>query len=293
MARGDAAPRLSIALPTLNAMPFIGEAVASIQAIPELAFEVLVCDGGSTDGTVEYVRELRDARFRLVSRSDRGVPDALNQAFAAARAPVLCWLNADDFYVNQHELPGLVHRLADGGPAWIVAPCALCDADRRNVTLYWPWLPVLSPYRGACNICTVTLFFQRAAFLRFGGFSPDLVAGFEYELIAFLVREGGGQTWPGAPLGGLRLHEATITARWREHLDREREMLVGTASRVERQLARIDQLAEYLRRGLLPRVLRAKRILRRSPSMTVEEACGPLLARPERGGGSGRSKMPR
>ncbi len=280
-------------------MTFIAEAVASIQAIPDLALEVLVCDGGSTDGTLDYVRSLGDSRFRIVSQSDAGVADALNQAFEAAEGSVFCWLNSDDFFVNQHEIPRLVRRLADGGAdrklGWIVAPTAVCDAAGRGVRLYWPWLPIFSRYRGACNICTVAMFFHRDVFRHFAGFSVGLTAGFEYELIAFLMREGGGETWAGAPLGCLRTHDETITARWRARLDEERERLVGAAGRVDRLLARVDQLIEYVRRGSLVRVLRARRELARQPWMSAQQACQRFAGAraPQAPGGSAPASRPR
>lgn len=87
------------------------EAVASVLQQPQ-CLELLVADGGSSDGSLQLLEELAasDPRVRLVSRSDAGPADALNQAFRAARGTLIGWLNADDLYP-----PG---ALARAGAPW-------------------------------------------------------------------------------------------------------------------------------------------------------------------------------
>ena len=86
-------------MPCCNAGPFLREAVASVLQQPE-CLELLVADGGSTDGSLPLLEDLAaaDPRLRLVSRRDTGPADALNQAFRAARGSLIGWLNADDLY---------------------------------------------------------------------------------------------------------------------------------------------------------------------------------------------------
>ena len=81
----------------LNAGPFLQEAVQSVLAQKE-CLELLVADGGSTDGSLQVLEELAavDPRLRIVSRSDRGPAEAINLALRAARGTLIAWLNADD-----------------------------------------------------------------------------------------------------------------------------------------------------------------------------------------------------
>lgn len=84
-------------MPCRNAGPFLQTAVQSVLAQKE-CLELLVADGGSTDGTLQELENLAaaDPRLRIVSKSDRGPADALNKAFRAARGTFIGWLNADD-----------------------------------------------------------------------------------------------------------------------------------------------------------------------------------------------------
>lgn len=106
-------------MPCRNAGPFLFEAVASVLQQQE-CLELLVADGGSTDGSLEELERWthNDARIRIVSRSDSGPAHALNQAFRAARGTLIAWLNADDLYP-----PGALARAVaalDAHPEWLM-----------------------------------------------------------------------------------------------------------------------------------------------------------------------------
>ena len=84
-------------MPCRNAGSFLKEAVDSVLQQSE-CLELLVADGGSSDGSLAELKRLAedDSRVRIISRSDSGPADALNKAFRAARGTIIGWLNADD-----------------------------------------------------------------------------------------------------------------------------------------------------------------------------------------------------
>ena len=88
--------RFSIVVPTLNSRLMLLEALASvrIQAWPDV--EIIVVDGGSTDGTQELIAQMPGVR--LIPGPDRGVYDALNKGIAVANGDVVGLLNSDDAY---------------------------------------------------------------------------------------------------------------------------------------------------------------------------------------------------
>ena len=58
--------------------------------------EHFVMDGGSTDGTVEILKQY--PHLKWVSEKDGGQSDALNKGIAQATGDVICWINSDDYY---------------------------------------------------------------------------------------------------------------------------------------------------------------------------------------------------
>ena len=56
---------------------------------------------GSTDGTLELLKEYRRPNLIVQSESDEGVFDALNKGLALANGDVVGFLHSDDFFANR------------------------------------------------------------------------------------------------------------------------------------------------------------------------------------------------
>ena len=111
--------QLSVVLGTLNRLESLMGAVASIRAsCVGLESEIIVVDGGSRDGTAEYLLEQPDVRT-IWQRTRLGAVEAFNAGFAAAHGTYVANLN-DDMrvegdtlrlavdYLDTHELCGQV-----------------------------------------------------------------------------------------------------------------------------------------------------------------------------------------
>lgn len=86
-----ALPWLSVIVPVLNEGEQIIDCLDAMQALRQTDLEVIVVDGGSTDGTPE----LAEPRCDLLLRSDRGRARQMNAGAARARGRVLLFLHAD------------------------------------------------------------------------------------------------------------------------------------------------------------------------------------------------------
>jgi glycosyltransferase involved in cell wall biosynthesis len=91
-------PRLTIVVPSFNASAFIAATLKSIieQSYPDL--EILVSDGGSTDGTQEILRRFGH-RIRWISEKDAGQSDAINKGLRVASGEIVAWLNSNDLFL--------------------------------------------------------------------------------------------------------------------------------------------------------------------------------------------------
>lgn len=94
---GGALPLVSIVTPVRNGARFLGETLASVRGQDYPEVEHVVVDGGSTDGTLELLREAGGVRW--ISEPDRGLYDAVAKGFRMARGEILAYQNADDRYV--------------------------------------------------------------------------------------------------------------------------------------------------------------------------------------------------
>ncbi|HUK05572.1 MAG TPA: glycosyltransferase family 2 protein [Burkholderiales bacterium] len=94
--------KFSVITPCLNAAAHIGETAASVLGQSALRdgveLEYIVCDGGSTDGTIEALRPLASPAMRVSSEPDGGMYDALARGLRLATGDVVAYLNAGDYY---------------------------------------------------------------------------------------------------------------------------------------------------------------------------------------------------
>lgn len=92
--QGSTSATLSVVMPCLNGMPHIRNAIDSVKSVlPAGQYEIIVADGGSGDGTLDY---LRNAGVVLIEGPDTSLYDGLNKAIARVRGQYVIWLNSDD-----------------------------------------------------------------------------------------------------------------------------------------------------------------------------------------------------
>ena len=90
-------PFFSVIIPTFNRLAVLPQTIETVlqQSFPD--FELIVVDDGSTDGTVEWVREQTDKRIRYVYQMNAGVSAARNNGAMIANGDYFVFLDSDDF----------------------------------------------------------------------------------------------------------------------------------------------------------------------------------------------------
>jgi len=130
-------PILTVVIPTLNEVGTIARCFGSIGAEPGV--EVVVSDGGSTDGTVDVVRA--NGRAHLL-RGPAGRGQQLRRGAAAATAARLLFLHAD-CRLPRGWLPAVVEALADPGTALACFRLVTEPTDAGASRLGHAWLRLL------------------------------------------------------------------------------------------------------------------------------------------------------
>jgi len=157
-------PLVTIVTPCLNGQQTIRQTLVSIaiQEYPEI--EHLVVDGGSTDGTIEAIREF-SSRSRLVSLPGKNQSAALNEGFRLARGSVVGWLNADDFYFDRYAVGRAVATLEQNPQSMLVYGDAVyIDTSSKIVRMCVTPKYSFSRLTRYGFIPQPTIFFRSAAF---------------------------------------------------------------------------------------------------------------------------------
>ena len=96
----SAQPLITVAVPSFNQGRYLNDALESIFE-QQVAVEVFVMDGGSTDNSVAVIKKWAPQLTGWRSETDGGQAAAINAAIAQGSAPYVCWLNSDDWWLDR------------------------------------------------------------------------------------------------------------------------------------------------------------------------------------------------
>lgn len=178
-------PLVSIIMPSFNQRQFINQSIDSVLSQSYQHLELIIADGGSTDGTIALLANKadKDKRIKYVSEPDSGPAEALNKAIKHTTGTYIGWLNSDDLYK-----PQAIDRALNGfktHPNWIMVYGQAEHIDERGQPID-PY-PTLKPsvdihhFINGCFICQPTVFFKRTMPVMLGEFDQSLQTAFDFE----------------------------------------------------------------------------------------------------------------
>jgi rSAM/selenodomain-associated transferase 2 len=192
--------KLSIVMPVLDEAAEIEAALSALAPYRRRGVEVIVVDGGSSDGTAERARVLAD---RVIAAA-RGRSLQMNAGAAAARGDVLLFLHADTQLPENAD--GLVlDGLTRSGRAWGRFDVRIDGGGFLRVVAI-----MMNTRSRATGIATgdQALFVTAAAFEAAGGFPP--IALMEDVALSTRLKRIGRPC-------ALRARVTTSARRWRRH----------------------------------------------------------------------------
>jgi hypothetical protein len=207
-------------MPTLNQKAFIAASVDSVLSQSHSNIELWVADGGSTDGTVDWLtnKQLEDCRLHWFSEPDSGPANALNKALHRVRGTIIGWLNSDDLYAA-----GTIQRAVEtftANPGWLMVYGHGNHIDEAgHFVSQYPTLPPetsIEAFLDGCFICQPTVFFKRSMNILLGPLNEHLKTAFDFDywLKAF-TKLPGRIGFVDAVQAYSRLHKDCITLRMR------------------------------------------------------------------------------
>ena len=212
--------KMSVITPSFNQGQFIARTLDSVATQNGVEVEHIVCDGGSTDDTIEILRKSNPA-VKWISEPDGGQAAAVNKGIRSATGDIIGWLNSDDIYY-----PGALDRVAaffsSHHDADIVYGMAdHIDADDKIIEPYptepWNFERLIE----TCFICQPALFFRRGIVERYGLLDESLNYCMDYDYWLRLGKAGCRFDYLQEKLAGSRLHDTTKTLSARVKVHRE------------------------------------------------------------------------
>lgn len=157
----------SIITPSYNMLSQLKRCCASVADQTGITVEQIVVDGGSTDGTVEWLKQQQtfQKNLRFISEKDNGMYDAINKGLTLATGRIIAQLNCDEQYLPG-TLQDIQSYLAQHPKADVVfGNILLVDPDGKLLSYRKTYQPRLSYILTShLYIYTCALFYRRAVF---------------------------------------------------------------------------------------------------------------------------------
>lgn len=200
--------KISIIIPSYNQGRFIEDAIRSIidQNYPNV--EIIVMDGGSTDNTVDVIKQYSSYITYWKSERDKGQSDAINKGVLLSTGDIVTWLNSDD--VLLWNTLNLVNKYAEEHPEiqWFLGNVLWLDRCGKiikvgrveNESHFWNSRHIFS--NGGPSA-----FMRRDTLIKIGLLREDFHYMMDTELWHRYLKSGYGFKRIRSYCWGLRLHE--------------------------------------------------------------------------------------
>jgi len=212
-------PLLSVAIVCFNARTYLQDAIDSVLCQPFDDYELVIIDGGSTDGTLDLIAKAakRGGCVRWTSEPDSGIYDAMNKAIHWARGSYLLFLGADDL-LEPGALDAIARAVGGETPPDIVCGATRVFGDDGRA---WDEAAREVVRRGMAQRAPArhqSIAVRRALLERVGGFDTSFPIAADYELYLRLIEAGASvslvpERLSRFRLGGVSSEDATRTAR--------------------------------------------------------------------------------
>jgi len=256
--------KFSVVTPCYNAIGYLPQTVQSVLAQSALLegrceLQYIIVDGGSRDGTKEYLEALAHPDITWISEPDKGMYDALSKGFVKADGEIFCYINAGDAYFPwAFEVAAEVFR--DESINWITGLSTLIN-ERGHVfqvaraRRYWSSLIQRGAYGKYLPFIQQESTFWRQRL--WSSVDKDSLrkmklAGDYYIWVCFALKNKLYAV--DSMLAAFRIHSGQLSENKREYFSELNGVCSSGLSVVDRAGAWMDKLLAYFPAGLLRRV---------------------------------------
>lgn len=183
--------KVSIVTTSYNSVATIKDTMESVLRQTYQNIEYIVKDGGSTDGTLDILKEFEpkfNGRMKWESKSDKGIYDGMNQGIAMATGDVIGIINSDDFFTNDNVIENMVRAMQEKKVDAIYGDIHFVrDSNLKKIVRYYSskdfrpfWL------RFGFMPAHPSFYLKRKVYQKVGLYKTDYIIAADYEMMVRL-----------------------------------------------------------------------------------------------------------
>ena len=173
--------KLSIITCTWNSMQYLEQAIQSITKQKYLDFELIFVDGGSTDGTLERLKEV-PGNAKILNDVRGGIANAMNAGIRVATGEIIAHMHSDDYYLDDTVFSKVVSAFEATNCKWLFGRIVSSVNGQHTKEKYT--VPRYS-YQTLLKrniVPHAATFVRREVFEELGTFSADYRLAMDYEM---------------------------------------------------------------------------------------------------------------
>ena len=247
--------KISVITAVYNNREHVAEALDSVLAQSHPEVELVVIDGGSTDGTLDVLRGYGDRIAVLVSEPDQGIYDALNKGIRLATGDVIGFLHSDDVFADADSLARVTSGFLSEDIDAVYGDLVYVRRDNtQSIVRRWKsGTFTLGRLREGWMPPHPAFYARRSVYERLGGFDTSYRIAADYDCMLRFLSSGIRTVYVPQVLVKMRLGGASnrslknVIQKSREDYRALRENRVGGLGTL--LCKNFSKLPQFLRRG--------------------------------------------
>ena len=182
-------PKISIITVCFNSARTLRDTIESIMQQDYENIEYIIIDGGSTDGTLEIIKEYKARINYSISEKDNGIYDAMNKGIQVATGDIVGILNSDDFYPNNYILSIVSKAFSKNSCDAVYGDLVYVDKlNISKINRYWQAGEyTTSKIKNGWMLPHPTFFVKKRFYNKYGLYNTDFRSAADYEMILKLL----------------------------------------------------------------------------------------------------------
>ena len=185
--KSSSSPSISVIVAVFNRVESLQRCIDSVTSQTYLNKELIIIDGGSTDGTVEILKANDRQITYWESERDRGIYHAFNKALAQAKGDWIYFLGSDDYLWDIHSLSNIAQKLENIKDTNVLLAYGKVAIDTQGgdvlQVINKPWQEIQNLFLQGCYICHQGVFHHKSLFEKHGQFDESFPITGDYELL--------------------------------------------------------------------------------------------------------------
>lgn len=183
--------KISIITATYNSLSSLPSVFRSIADQDYSNIEWIIVDGGSNDGTLEYIKDNESLVSKWVSEPDNGIYDALNKGLDMATGDIIGFLHSDDFFEDETVIGKIIGQFEIKQCDGVYGDLRYVNSnDTEKIIRYWKSNPFYSSLlKKGWMPAHPTLFLKKGVYQKHGSFDTSFKIAADYDFMLRILKD--------------------------------------------------------------------------------------------------------